>query len=193
MNSKFMDIESLSELPFFSLTNCQSNELFYDRISVWNNVFMHDELRNYIKNLLKDEEFKNLNFQYSTEDDFNTMTHRLKNGVAISALHLNIRSLNGNHRSLCQFLAMVKLKFEIIILSQIWSTSIEFYKNILSGYSFVYETPTTGIAGGIGMLLKAVLYSMSCQNLNCTVVMLKTYGVRLLKIGQSISVHLQTL
>jgi len=77
---------------------------------------MHSELHDYVKKLIKDEEFNNLNFQYCTEDDFNILTHKLKNSVEISVLHLNIRSLNANHRSLCQFLAMIKLKFDVITL-----------------------------------------------------------------------------
>ena len=75
----FKDIDDLIELPFSSLTNAQLNELFSDRTERWNNIFMHSELHDYVKKLIKGEEFNNLNFQYCTEDDFNILTHKLKN------------------------------------------------------------------------------------------------------------------
>ena len=32
----------------------------------------------------------------------------------MSVFHLNIRSLNANHRALCQYLQLLNLKFEVI-------------------------------------------------------------------------------
>lgn len=73
-----MEIDCLIELPFYGITNAQLNDLFLDRTERWNNIFIHNELHEYVKKLMKDEEFRNLNFKYSSEDDFNVTTYKLK-------------------------------------------------------------------------------------------------------------------
>ena len=60
--------------------------------------------------------------------------------------------LNCNHRALCQFMELLALKFDVIILSEIWSTNINFYHN-LKGYTFFYELPKETHIGGIGVFI----------------------------------------
>lgn len=71
---------------------------------------------------------------------------------------------------MCQFLAMINLKFDVIILSEIWSTNLEFYCNILPGYDFVYEIPANGIVGGIGMFINncCVFHELPQFKLHCS-------------------------
>ena len=56
------------------------------------------------------DEYKQLHFDYFTEEHFNQKTHHLSSPVDMSVFHLNIRSLNANHRALCQYLQIGSLK-----------------------------------------------------------------------------------
>ena len=66
---------------------------------------------------------------------------------------MNIRSLNSNHRALCQFLQLLSIQFDVIVLSEIWSYNLEFFHNILPGYDFYYNLPVGSNIGGIGMFI----------------------------------------
>ena len=48
---------------------------------------------------------------------------------------------------LCQLLALLDVQFDVIILTEIWTTNIEFYKNILPDYNFYYDLPAEGKVG----------------------------------------------
>jgi hypothetical protein len=58
-----------------------------------------------------------------------------------------------NYRELCQLLELLVVKFDVIVLSEIWSTNINFYCNILPGYSLHYHIPRDSHIGGIGMFI----------------------------------------
>ena len=78
----------------------------------------------------------------------------------MSVFHINIQCLNAKHRLLCQLLETLSIEFDVIVLSEVWSFSIEFYKNILPGYNFYYELSSASNIGGVQVLvcmLKAVL------------------------------------
>ena len=55
---------------------------------------------------------------------------------------------------LCQLLALLDVQFDVIILTEIWTTNIEFYENILPGCNFYYDLRTEGKVGGIGLYVK---------------------------------------
>jgi len=48
----------------------------------------------------------------------------------------------------------LSLCFDVIILSEIWSNNIEFYYNILPGYTFYYDVPSYTNVGGVGIYVK---------------------------------------
>jgi len=76
---------------------------------------------------------KNMNFQYCrpTETKLNNLYKCHKNAMELKKNHLNIRSINANQRGLIQLLSELELKFDLIVLSEVWSYNIEFYQNIL--------------------------------------------------------------
>jgi exonuclease III len=47
--------------------------------------------------------------------------------------------------------------FDVIVLSEVWSTNINFYSNILPGYTFYYDLPVDSTVGGVGIFVKADL------------------------------------
>ena len=75
---------------------------------------------------------------------------RLCTGV----FHLNIRSLNSNWRSLCQFLELLNFKFDVIVLTEICAYNIAYYRNILPGYQFHYALPDNSKVGGVGLFVR---------------------------------------
>jgi len=60
---------------------------------------VNSELMTYISNVRKSKDFKDLQFDYYTRNHFyNEVCVIPKQCIDISAFHLNIRSLNANHR-----------------------------------------------------------------------------------------------
>ena len=68
---------------------------------------------------------------------------------------VNVRSLNANHDKLLQLLHCLSIRFDVI-LSEIWSTNIPFYINLLSGYDF-FSDLSTGRVGGVGIYINKQL------------------------------------
>jgi len=51
--------------------------------------------------------------------------------------------------------AVTNLKFEVIVLSEIWSYNIQFYHNVLPDYKLNYALPNDTYVGGVGMYIKS--------------------------------------
>ena len=67
---------------------------------------------------------------------------------------MNIRSLNSNQSGLLQLLECIDNQFDVIVLSEIWSNNIDFYGNIIKGYTLYHDLPVNSNVGGIGMFIK---------------------------------------
>ena len=147
----------LCELPFFSLTTAEFCNINSDR---FDNVFSNSALRDFISNVEIDTNQLTY-FDYLTETEFNNKyASKLDNGsISLSVFHLNIRSLNSNHRKLCQFPQLLCIQFDIIVLTEIWSSNITFYCNVPPGYNFDYSLPTKGTVGGVGIFVSQTLES----------------------------------
>ena len=137
------------ELPFFNITN---SELLDDLISSPDLTDLNDRLvdtglREFLAKISKNEDFRSLDSSYYTCEHF-------KNKILKTIFHLNIHSLNSKLRGFCQFLDLLDLNFDIIVLSEIWSYNVDFYQNILNGYSLYTDLPSATSVGGIGMFIK---------------------------------------
>ena len=53
-----------------------------------------------------------------------------------------------------EFLCCIQLIFDVIVLSKVWATNLEFYSNILTGYNFFYELPHKGKVGADGVYVR---------------------------------------
>lgn len=56
----------------------------------------------------------------------------------------------------CTISGTVDLDFDVIVLSEIWTTNVEFYGNILPGYDFHYDLPDDSRVEGVGIYVKNV-------------------------------------
>ena len=142
---------SLQVLPFHNLNDSQFYTfLRLDEVDILN---QNTQLSDYAASTNFINSVDELNFSYLTDMEFNNKVHMLKDNIELLVIHFNIRSLNCNHRALCQFLELLVLKFDIIILSEIWSVNIDFYHNISPGYSFHYDLPKDSQVGGVGVYI----------------------------------------
>lgn len=91
---------------------------------------------------------------YYNEESFNNY---FTNKNSLSIFHLNIRSLNKNGSNLLTFLSSIKLEFDIIIISEIWSNNIDISLNQFTGYQKYYTLPQRSNIGGICILIKSNL------------------------------------
>ena len=52
-------------------------------------------------------------------------------------------------------------EFDVIVLSEVWCTNINYFNNIFPAYNFLFSVPTFQKAGEIGVLiLKSLLYTI---------------------------------
>jgi hypothetical protein len=65
------------------------------------------------------------------------------NSIELSVFHVNIQSLNAKNRALQQLLQVLCVEFDVIVLSEIWTSNIQFYCNIFEGYNFYYSLRAT--------------------------------------------------
>ena len=93
-------------------------------------------------------------FKYYSESQFLQLAGGLKSNIDFSVFHINIRSLNANQSKLIQLLSVLEYDFDVIILSELWSYNIEFYNNILIGYSLYTDLAVGTQIGGIGIFVK---------------------------------------
>ena len=146
-------MESLTEMPFNNLTNSEIICLFCGDKQPWDEVIANNSLCEQIRKLYGDSSFRTLDSTYITPDHFNH-SYRKSSNIALSVFHVNIQCLNSKHRVLCQFLESICLEFDVIVLSEVWSYNIEFYRNILPDYNFHYELSPTANIGGIGIFVR---------------------------------------
>jgi len=71
----------------------------------------------------------------------------------LNLFHVNIRSLNSNCACLYQYLQLLTVCFDVIILSEIWTTNIDFYVNSLLNYTLFYDIPQNSKVGGVGIFV----------------------------------------
>jgi len=88
---------------------------------------------------------KELDFSYSTEDEFNYCYKQCASLIELSVFHINICSLNKNHRKLIHFYQSLDIAFDIIILSEIWKCNPEFYHNKCKKLQFIRKLTASDI------------------------------------------------
>ena len=133
--------DGCSDIEFSAeLCNSSLNQDLYD-----NELFMHLS-----KHTCQDIE---IDCKYYNENQF-VNVFNVKDGHELSVFHVNIRSLNCNYRSLVMFLHSLEFKFDILILSEIWSYNSEFLHKIFPSYDFHYNIPKSSKIGGIEIFIK---------------------------------------
>ena len=159
----------LDNLPFWNLNQNELIDILQytnknDRPSVVNN----SKLKDFLYNTTSNSFFNDVNNEFYTLDEFNANVaanykHDRVVNKNLKILHLNIRSLNSKLDEFCNFVKTLELSFDVLVLSEIWSTNIAFYKNIIPTHNFYYDLPENSNIGGIGVFIKKD-YSVQFQN-----------------------------
>lgn len=112
-------------------------------------------------NMYDESDLLNLESKYYSVNDLNNLYSDIKTKLSLSIFHTNIRSLNSNCESLIAFKNACACNFDILIISEIWSTNIIFYRRLLDNYSFHYVLPVANRAGGIAIYVKSSILLLS--------------------------------
>lgn len=165
-------VYTLGVMASFDLpcANVDDEKLKSDFINSSNAVFVNNLNNTYCKSVipqLADEHINDCEFKYYEIDEIDNLYNRIQNSNVLSIFHVNIRSLNANSSKLTEFLDSLSVKFDCIILSEIWSINLDYYSALLPGYSFTYTKPINVKCGGIGMFVKASLPHSIVLSCNC--------------------------
>jgi len=120
----------LAEMPFFSLTNYELVEqLLFKMESVRKDLFQNSSFYNNVVSKCNNEFLKPVEFSYSTDCEFNNLVHKSASvgNVEFCIFHLNMISLNKNHRGLIHLLQELNLDFDVLVLTEVWSYNLEFF------------------------------------------------------------------
>jgi len=142
-------------MPFFSVTNYDIIKMITGDKQQWKDILFNSSLRDHVCKLYGDDAFRSLDSTYITPEHFNHSYSGSTGNIERSVFHVNIQSLNAKH--VCQFIETLCVEFDVIVLTEIWSCNIDFYRNILPDYNFYYELPQSGRVGGVGMYVKSSL------------------------------------
>ena len=139
-------MEELRNLPFYSISDYELIGLCETAEKHFNNLLESKDIREYVcKRTVTDENF---NFEYYSEDKINSKFKALEKTIWLAVFHVNIRSLNHNHHKLELYLESLNMMFDIIVVSEIWAYNMDFYENIMNGYTLVYDLPKCRNVGG---------------------------------------------
>ena len=96
------------------------------------------------------DKLQEIDSPYFSVENFKTVSDQL-NGDKFSILHLNIRSLNKNIDNLRDFLASLKGKFSVIVLTESWCDETANKNSLfdLENYNSVHKTRKNKKGGGI--------------------------------------------
>ena len=104
--------------------------------------------------LFENELLINSKIGYYDYSESNKYLNSISKNTVVSIFHINIRSLNANYKKLEEMLSTYNNKFNVIVLSEIWATNINYFSSVFSDYTFIYSAPKNQKAGGVGFLIK---------------------------------------
>lgn len=129
----------------------------------------NSDFRQYIEKFLENHVMVDSVAGYMTPEEACIAIDKHASATAFSLLHINIRSLNANYMKLQDLLLNLNNKIDVLVLSEIWSTNINFFDSMFSEYNFFYSVPAGQKAGGVGVLVRKIynariIHSSSTKN-----------------------------
>ena len=106
-----------------------------------------------LKDFCDSELYEKLNCQLLTTHELVAKLVQVEKDVSLSVLNLNIHSLNSKVQEFRSLICQFDTPFDVIIITEVWTTNITFYVNILSDYDFVTELPGHSNVGGVGVFI----------------------------------------
>ena len=151
-----LPFQTLGDDEFLQLLNFSWNRPAIDPHLMYSNF---KPLVNYIENNLSSLVTGSSSFENVTLQAFNNMLNSKQQHLShgISVVHLNIRSLNANLEEFQALVNSFSHPVDAIILTEIWTTNISFFKNILPSYDFFVNLPNNTKVGGVGAFIRREL------------------------------------
>ena len=159
-------------LPFHSLNNTELRNLlhcFQYKLDI-NLEINYKPLQEYIENNFfysspQSTVFKNLSIQ-EFNNELHSKIHLLTNGISV--IHLNIRSLNANLEEFQTFVSSFSNPVDVFILTELWTTNIQFMQKSLQHYNFYTDLPVGTRVGGVGVFIRKNLQVFIRDDLKIT-------------------------
>ena len=108
-------------------------------------------LRNIFADLSNKDFYNSLTSENLSIEQFN---HNFSDQAHdLRCLHINIHSLNAKLDEFSNLINSMDVCFDIICLSEIWSTNIQFHSCVLQHDNFIYDLPKSSIVGGVGIFI----------------------------------------
>lgn len=141
-------------LKFAAPNNAHSN------LDSWLNNYQ--VLKSWLNNTVVNESINDLTNNFVSSDEF---SYKFSVQCNLCFLHINIHSLNSKLIEFVEFVKHLGVHFDFIVISEVWSTNVEFFHNLLPGYRLIYDLPQSGRVGGVAMFIDSNLVYSSCNNL----------------------------
>ena len=139
-------------LPFSS---CSDYTVMYECMSANSKILKRLENNGFSKkyiDLIDSYTLGNFDCKYYNEDKFNFMLSK-HHPDALKVYHQNIRSLNLHCHELKSFLECLMCNFDVILLTEIGKTDINYINKVFDDYALYAEPPKSN-KGGAGILVK---------------------------------------
>lgn len=107
-----------------------------------------------LTDLLTEDDISHFEFKRYSIHDLSDLYLKHCDKINLSVFHVNIRSINKNGENLLDFINTYAGNFDIYVLSEIWSTNIDYFHNLIPGYSLHYVLPVSSRAGGVALYCK---------------------------------------
>src|SRR6267154_746783 len=143
-------------LPFFHLDNNELLALFQD--SQPNVNLSATQLNSLLADLSNSDLYNNLKNENLSIENFNQNLSTQE--FDLRCLHINIHSLNAKLDDFIQLIASLDVCFDVICLTEVWSTNLQFHACVLQDYNFYYDLPKSSIVGGVGIFINK---SIQCK------------------------------
>ena len=151
----YVGTDLLSNLPGFNLNDKNFFEMTGARKFIGNQTRFAKNISSQLQNIFKTHiRQSGVEFQYFTEEKLNKKFNQLDNTCQFSIFHLNIRSLNCNHKSLQILLGSLNHSYNIICLSEVWNVNLSFLTTIFPEYKCVYQEALSSKTGGVAVFYK---------------------------------------
>ena len=134
IDNNLLPLSQLSDNDFFSFFNC---DVYNPLISNSADVIC-EPLKRYVSEIATSNTIEKNRYFNCTIDEFKNKLCTSAEPSDLVIIHLNVQSLNAKLLQFQTFSSILMESVDIFIVSEIWSVNIEFYRNILPGYIYVY-------------------------------------------------------
>ena len=142
-------MDSLEEMPFYSLFNYQLCDLYESCQMKYSDILENYSLKNFVAQNAPKQLSETSECNYYDIDTMNTMCASVTSSTSV--FHINLQSSFKSYGLLKAYLSTMNMKFDIYAISEAKNTKIDLCKNLLENYIFEYRIPSSNPKGGVAI------------------------------------------